>query len=130
MKEAVLPWQFTNERFREVAALVERIAFPGYRFHLIGKGFACLMASFMAPCNVKGGVPVEQFTRLWILDKDYTDEQIVQTCLKLVLTSVEHEARERFTFDGAAIFGPHMRLQDLLTSAHLAELAQRPGSDT
>ena len=37
----------------------------------------------------------------------------VQTALLAVLTAVEHEARERFTYKGQAVFGPHFDVEAL-----------------
>jgi hypothetical protein len=36
-----------------------------------------------------------------------TRSEIVQTCIKLVMTSMEHRAREGFTYRGKRVFGPH-----------------------
>jgi hypothetical protein len=37
----------------------------------------------------------------------------VQTAFKCVLTSIEHEAREQFTYSGARVFGPHFDVDAL-----------------
>nr|WP_315206420.1 hypothetical protein [uncultured Albidiferax sp.] len=42
-----------------------------------------------------------------------TPSEVVQTALKCVLTSLEHEARENFKYKGAPIFGPHFDVDDL-----------------
>ena len=42
------------------------------------------------------------------MSHEATRSEVVQTALKCVLTSVEHEARESFTYRGRAIFGPHL----------------------
>ena len=46
-----------------------------------------------------------------------TPSELVQTALKCVLTSLEHEAREHFTYRGAAIFGPHFDVEALVRIA-------------
>lgn len=115
--------KFSVGRLMEIRTLIGLVTFPGYTFHLISKGCVLTVtASFMAPCNVDGGEPKEQFTRQWVIEPTNTNEQIVQTCLKLVLTSVEHEAREQFKFNGVAVFGPHLRLSALSNAAFLSSL--------
>lgn len=56
----------------------------------------------------------EWTTRKWYLSPHATDSEVAQTMLKLVLTSVEHEAREAFTYQHKAIYGPHFKATDLM----------------
>lgn len=51
--------------------------------------------------------------RKWRLSKHMTPSEVVQTCLKAVLTAEEHEAREHFLYQGRAIFGPHINIEAL-----------------
>lgn len=48
-----------------------------------------------------------QHGRRWIVEAGWTDEAILGTMLKAVLTFEEHEIRERFTLDGKPIYNPH-----------------------
>ena len=101
----------TLERAREVLRLVD---FPGYQFQVHGLTVPLyLQATFHARCNVTGGMPVRQTTRKWKLSVHMTPSELVQTALKCVLTSVEHEAREQFRYRGLAIFGPHFYVEQL-----------------
>jgi len=61
--------------------------------------------------------------RKWLLSQHMTDSEIVQTALLAVLVCEEHEARERFRYRGAAIFGPHQDVEDLVR--HPAKLSVR-----
>lgn len=45
--------------------------------------------------------------RWWVVQDTDTENQIVNTLLKAVLTYVEHEHRERFTLDGETIYEPN-----------------------
>lgn len=93
-----------------IRALVDQVAFPGYSFHVVSLMDGAVMylqASFLAPCARTGKVE-EQRTRKWLLSQHMTVSEIVQTALKVVLTSVEHEAREQFLFRGEPVFGPHL----------------------
>ena len=49
----------------------------------------------------------------WRLSIHMTDNEIVQTALKAVLTAEEHEARYRFLYRNVAIFGPHWDVEGL-----------------
>ncbi|MCD6663483.1 MAG: nicotinamide mononucleotide transporter family protein [Comamonas sp.] len=100
-------------RAHEVLCLV---SFPGYQFRVVGNfsGATYLQAVFHAPCNVSGGKPVRQSTRKWRLSAHMTPSELVQTALKCVLTSLEHEAREQFHYRGRAIFGPHFDVERLV----------------
>lgn len=62
-------------------------------------------------------VPVEQKGRKWLVSRYATDAEVVQTAFKAVLSAMEHEVREQFTFKGIALYGPHMDLQKLMEAA-------------
>lgn len=53
--------------------------------------------------------------RKWLLSSHMTKSEIVQTAFKAVMTAVEHEVRESFTYRAAAIFGPHYDVDALLS---------------
>lgn len=109
-------------------AILRLVRFPGYTFRVVGlfDGHipTYLQASFMAPCAVEGGGLLLQRTRKWQLSAHMTPSELVQTALKCVLTSLEHEAREHFTYRGAAIFGPHFDVEQLVLLCSRGEQAQ------
>ena len=43
-----------------------------------------------------------------------TDSEIVGTAFKAVLTAIEHEARERFTFKGVPVYDSHLNVHKLV----------------
>ena len=55
----------------------------------------------------------EWTTRKWSISRHATTGEIVQTALKLCLTSAEHQVRESFEWRGRAVFGPHMKIERL-----------------
>jgi hypothetical protein len=97
------------------------VSFPGYTFRLEVGERTYLQATFFATC-AKTGEREVQFTRKWYISHEATVSEVVQTALKLVLTSVEHEARESFKYCGHAIFGPHLSVEKLL-QLHLDGIA-------
>ena len=113
--------------FDQAAAILGQVQFPGFTFRVVGDFTSdkptYLQASFMAPCNVAGGDWVRQTTRKWLLSRHMTRSELVQTAFKCVLTSLEHEAREQFTYQGAAIFGPHFDVEQLVALCWRGEQA-------
>jgi hypothetical protein len=98
--------------------VLPHIDFMGWAFHLGGTGARTwLQASFEAPCATTGQMK-RQFTRKWYISAAATRSEIVRTALKLVLTAIEHEVRERFTWRGQAIFGPHIDVEALHLLCH------------
>jgi hypothetical protein len=51
--------------------------------------------------------------RKWHLSEWSTDSEVVQTAWLAVKTWLEHEARERFTYRGRSVFGPHLSVSAL-----------------
>lgn len=103
----------TNER---AETILGNVRFPGYAFRVSGdfQRPTYLQAVFTAPCNFQGGGTTTQTTRKWLLSRHMTPSELVQTAFKCVLTSMEHETRELFTYKGAAIFGPHFDVERLV----------------
>lgn len=71
-----------------------------------------LQVRFVAP-DVDDWEPSWQHGRKWWLSSYMTKSELVQTALKAVLTAEEHEARERFLYQGRRIFGPHINVDVL-----------------
>jgi hypothetical protein len=55
--------------------------------------------------------------RWWFVPNDASEQYIVMTALKAVLTNAEHEIRECFTYRGKRIFGPHPDIAGLMEIA-------------
>ena len=98
-------------------AVLGRIRYPGFRFqvhHDVGGEVPYLqIACDQGTCNV-AGEPVAWKGRKWMLSPHMTDGEIVQTAFKAVLTALEHEAREQFTYRGLSIFDPHYDIEKLV----------------
>ncbi|CAN5436231.1 hypothetical protein BH10PSE18_BH10PSE18_18740 [soil metagenome] len=103
--------------FEQIAEIVHDIKFPGFRWQLRGTfendGAVTLHATFDATDIETGGL-AEQSTRKWLLSKYMVTGEVVQTALKCVLTAIEHEARECFTYRGQPVFGPHFSIEELV----------------
>ena len=101
-----------RERF---ARILDDVGFDGWRFAVedAAPGLCLMRVRFEAPDNATGETS-EQVSRPWPLTHGMTASAVVGTALKAVLTAIEHEARERFTYKGAAVFGPHYDVEELL----------------
>lgn len=96
-----------NEHSRRVQEVLNNVKFNDYAFNVTEEnGNYYMQALFPAKCSETGKWEA-QSTRKWRLSIHMTKSEIVQTALKLVLTSVEHEAREQFLYRDTPIFGPH-----------------------
>lgn len=114
----------------ETSALLKEVKFPGFEFELYWHGFTQEEMSRRMPfspvpldarlrvtckegkCNVTGQ-PHSWNGRWWRLSQHMTDSEIVWTCWKAVLTALEHEAREQFTFKGVPIADSHVDVHKL-----------------
>ena len=104
------------------AALLTRGRYKNWLFVVgtDGPSSVWLQVRFNAIDPTRDGVDGSWTSRKWRLSRYMTDAEIVQTALKAVLTAEEHEAREQFTYDGHAIFGPHLSLDKMVElSKHL-----------
>ncbi len=92
----------------EIRNIVGTCLYPNYIFvvELDTHGSMYLQAHFTAG--------KWQTTRKWLLSEHMVKSEIVQTVFKCVLTSVEHECREAFTYQGKPIFGPHFDVDSLV----------------
>lgn len=97
--------------------IVREIRFQDWTFRTspMDDGF-CVQVQFTAPDSATGA-PQPQRGRKWYVSPHATESEVVLTCLKAVLTALEHEARERFTYRGIAPFGPHVDVRALLVVA-------------
>jgi hypothetical protein len=94
-------------------AIVDSCRFEGYAFEVnAGHGGIHLQATYL-DADIVTGEPAVQHTRKWLLSPHMTRSEIVQTCFKLVMTSMEHRAREGFTYRGKRVFGPHFDVEAL-----------------
>lgn len=99
--------------YRRVLDVVGKLSFPGYEFVVEPfSGWFTLHVRYVEP-DVMSGVPEEQNGRRWLFPADQTVGQIAQTAFKAVLTSLEHRAREHFTYRGRPVLQPHMDIEQV-----------------
>jgi hypothetical protein len=98
----------------EMRAIVRTVSVPGYNFVILRDQHdsAWLQIESWRAC-VEDGKPSVWRGRKWYLSSYMTRSEIVTTCLKAVLTYVEHEVRENFRYRDKQIFGPHIDVDAL-----------------
>lgn len=97
----------------DVRAILNEIDCGEYQFNLLIKeGDMFLQLAYVEPCIITGHEKVQK-TRKWYISPWMVKNEIVQTALKAVLTSMEHRAREMFKYRGRRIYGPHFDVDAL-----------------
>jgi RNA binding exosome subunit len=112
----------TNE---DLLYTLSKIVFRDWQFHTgtMGSGFY-IQPSFMAKDRntqeMKG-----HHGRKWYVSRYSTDSEVVQTAFKAIVTALEHEAREEFTFRGVAVFGPHFDLNGVVDAVYYGHFKEK-----
>lgn len=99
--------------------VLRQCTYPGFTFNVTRRDVMTIYLQIICldgVCNVSGR-RVPWRGRKWLLSPHMTKDEIVQTALMATLAAVEHEAREKFKYKGAAIFGPHFNVDRLATLA-------------
>jgi len=102
--------------------VLTRVDFPNFYFVVgVVNGNYYMQIECNDKCNVTDA-DIRWKSRKWNLSIHMTDGEIVQTAFKAVLTALEHEAREKFTYRDVAVFDSHYDIEKLV------ELRKRPDS--
>ena len=72
-------------------------------------------------CN-RTGQPYREGGRKWDLSQHMTESEIVFTVWKALLTFIEHETREQFTYKGFKIFDPHISVNSLINACQTLDV--------
>lgn len=108
------PAEKQQHRWTHIADVIRRIECEGLSFDFGSASFPYLCVSCdNGICNVTGQ-PLSWEGRKWPISEYMTDGEIVQTAFKALLTALEHEAREKFTYRGVSVFDPHYDIEKLV----------------
>jgi len=107
---------------KELEYWVSLCHFPGYTFivQVDGRGAIYLQAHYMDEDIITHEAEM-QFTRRWFLSPEMVKSEVVGTCFKCIITSMEHRTREGFTYLGKRIYGPHFDVDALASIAGQVE---------
>lgn len=101
-----------------ITRIIDQIAYPGLKIELAVEVEHSRRSSLRVTCpdgtcNVTGK-PLPWNGRWWRLSYHMTDTEVVLTAFKAILTALEHEAREKFTFKGQAVLDSHIDINELV----------------
>jgi hypothetical protein len=99
---------------QKMRIIVNRVSFWNYAFKVAQDGDRCYLQASYLDADVISGQPAQQTTRKWLLSEHMTPSELVQTCFKLVITSMEHRTREGFAYKNCRVFGPHFDVEALV----------------
>jgi len=114
---------------KEISDVVASCAYPGIRISLGGTGWNSSHPWLQIEAEVVDRATGETRTmhgRKWLLSVHMTKSEVVQTAFLAVKTWLEHEAREAFTFEGCAVFSPHLSVDAISGLVHLRAFDERP----
>ena len=103
--------------FNEIENVIKDVYYPEYTFRLENQNGTFLLSASYDEQDIHSGEIELQRTRKWFISEHVCKSEIVQTCLKCVLTSMEHRVREHFTYKGKLPFGPHWNVETLTNMA-------------
>jgi hypothetical protein len=94
--------------------VLDRISFENYRFVIGVYADKMELRLHYREADIDTGVEEWQVSRPWLIDLGCTPSDLVRTAFKAVMTSMEHRAREGFTYKGVRVFGPHFDVDKLV----------------
>ena len=101
--------------------ILNEVEYKNWEFYVGKDETRCyLQVQFKDSCNDTGKVNLQK-GRKWFLSPHMTKSEVVSTALKAVLTAEEHEAREKFLYKKARIFGPHLDVDFLANLALITD---------
>jgi len=103
-----------------LSEIISECSYPDMRFNLLydeDHDVYFLQVSFWA-IDVEDGYNKLMKGRKWYLSPYMTKSEVVGTAFKAVITALEHEAREKFKFVGAAVYNPHFDVDALSNIYH------------
>lgn len=105
-------------------ALIARITYPGLTLEVGYDGWQSppsespnFYLRWVDPSAVDNTNPTQAFDskgRKWRLSPHMVDGEVVATTFKALLTYIEHETREQFTFDGVSVYDSHVDIHKLV----------------
>jgi len=96
-------------------ALIDKVSYPGFEMEFSCSNPKQPQVRVTCPdgtCNHTGN-PLPWNGRWWRLSPHMTDSEVVATAFKAVITCLEHEARERFLFEGVPVYNSHADVYEL-----------------
>ncbi len=103
--------------FDQIQSIIADIQYKNWFVEIYNKPLAyTIRLSWFDACSVTGKQEIQiQISREWYLDpNDLTEDSIVRTIHKAILSAEEHEVNEKFKYKGKRIFNPHVSIKNHL----------------
>ncbi len=99
--------QTAEQRIQEV---LSHVRYKGWSLKIapMGLGASCFRLWVELPTHcVNTGMPALLMSGEVVVNGTASEDEILRTCLKQILSTEEHEAREHFLYKGVRVFDPH-----------------------
>jgi len=104
-------WPRRSDR---IASIVANVRFRDWQFRVGPMEDGCFLQVRFDDLDTDTGKPISTGGRKFYISPFATDEEVVKTAWLAVEIACRHEAMERFTYKGVAIFHPHRSLEALM----------------
>lgn len=91
----------------QLEEIVSKCSFPGMTLRAEKIGALLVIYGQYDEADTVTHKVERQTTRAWLIEPGATVGQVVGTCFRLCLTSMEHRTRESFAYRDEAIYHPH-----------------------
>jgi hypothetical protein len=91
-----------------IRVILARLKYKGWVFRLVDDHHHFFLQLEWWETDFVSKQPALQRSRRWLIETDMTESEVVQTAWLAIQTAEIHEARERFTYVGRRVFGPHL----------------------
>lgn len=115
-------------RKQEIINILSDVTCSPYNFEIIEKENQEFLVANYLESDILTNKESVQKTRKWYISPWATKSEIIQTALKCVLTSMEHRAREAFTYKGKRVYGPHFNVDALWEICNDRKFDYRPAN--
>lgn len=113
------------KNLEDFTSIINQVEFLQFEFKVIEEGGKFFLQAEFEAMDVKTRVLQTQKTRKWVLSPWMTKSEVVGTAFKCVITAVEHEARESFTYQGERIYSPHYDVDALANLCRTGKFDER-----
>jgi hypothetical protein len=99
----------------EIQCILADISYQDWEIALVVENeiqFLQVQFEELCMCRTKEKM-MRHYCRKWRISPKITKSELVQTAFHAIMTAEEHEIRERFTYKGSAVYGPHFDVEQL-----------------
>ena len=114
---------------RDVDNIVAKCSYPGFWIASNSKIGEIFIQVICDGTNNFTKEPMQWKSRKWFISKHATKSEVVQTIFKAILTALEHEARELFTYRDVTVMNPHLDLDQMVDFVKAGNISERDSQE-